>query len=149
MPRGRKRVRPAAHSFGDLTPLVAAHALAAASPHSAAFLSRAIVSSVDSATLSGYRSSADSYVRWCKVRNLPPWPVDEVLLAAWCVHLGSSVSVASIAGYASAVKFVHPLMCSAPWTCDGSIIVRQAMRYLKKEYGLAGKGASLPYAWGR
>jgi hypothetical protein len=148
MPRGRKRVRDASLAYGGLTPVVAAHALAAASPHSAAFLSKAIVSSVDSSTLDGYRSSAGSYVRWCNVRRLPPWPVDEVLLAAWCVHLGSSVSVASIPGYASAVKFVHPLMCSAPWTCDGSIIVCQAMRYLKKQFGLAGKGAKFPICLG-
>jgi hypothetical protein len=131
-----------------MTPVVAAHPLSLNSPYAALSLSQAVFTSVDSGTLAGYRSSSDKYERWCRVRRLSPWPTDEVLLAAWCVHLGSTVSVASIQGYASAIKFVHPLMCSTPWPCDNSVIVHQALRHLKKKYGMAGKGTKFAICMG-
>lgn len=71
-----------------MTPVVAAHPLSLNSPYAALSLSQAVFTSVDSGTLAGYRSSSDKYERWCRVRRLSPWPTDEVLLAAWCVHLG-------------------------------------------------------------
>ncbi len=63
-----------------------------------------------------------------------------------CVSGGSSAAseVYKGQGYASSIKFVHPLNCAEPWPCDGSVIVRQAFRHLKKLYGLASKGAKFP-----
>ncbi len=130
MPRRKTRVRNGTHPYGVLTPVVAAHALAIASPHAAASLSNAIVMSVDPGTLSNNESARASYTKWCAVRRLRPWPCDEILLAAWCVHLGTSCGVPTIQGYASSIKFVHPLNCAEPWPCDGSVIVRQAFRDL-------------------
>jgi hypothetical protein len=100
--------------------------------------------SVNVNTLSGYRSAAKAYVCWCEVRGLDPWPADEILLAAWCVHMGTSISVPSIRGYACAIKFVQLQLSPHPWTCDGSIIVRQVLRYLKKHYGESGKATKYP-----
>ncbi len=88
MPRRKTRVRNGAHPYGVLTPVIAAHVLAIASPHAAASLSHAIVTSVDPGTLSNNASAKASYMKWCAVRRLQPWPCDEILLAAWCVNLG-------------------------------------------------------------
>ncbi len=82
MPRRKGRVRHGAHAVVGLTPVVAGHVLALASPNAAASLSQAIVSSVDPGTLRNNQSAADSYERWCAVRRLRPWPCDEILLAA-------------------------------------------------------------------
>ncbi len=146
MPRRRGGVRAAAHPYigvapAVLHPVVANHPLALASPHSAQALSDAVSTSIEPGTLASYASQVKSYVTWCGVRNLHPWPCDEVLLAGWLIHLGSSVAVNSLPGYASAVKFMHPLNCSTPWPCDGSVLVKQAFRSLKREYGMAKKGS--------
>jgi hypothetical protein len=144
MPPQHDRVRPAVGGDGGLSPAIEAHPLSRASPYAARQLCVALRDSIGSRTLNGYGSAERSYERWCAVRGLPPWPVDEICLAAWLVHLGTSISVASIHNYASAVKFVHPWKCAVPWACDGSVLVRQALRHLKKKYGMAGKGAKYP-----
>jgi hypothetical protein len=88
-----------------------------------------------------YRSMVKGYERWCAVRLLRPWPTDEILISSWILHLGTTVSVASIPGYVSACKFVQPLVCSSPWSCDGSVMIRQVLRHMKKLYGVSGKGS--------
>ncbi len=100
--------------------------------------------SINVGTLGGYKSACKSYFNWCEVRAITPWPVDEILLAAFCVHMGTSLTVASIRGYACAIKFIQLQLSPYEWTCDSSVVVRQALRWLKKRYGEAGKAAKYP-----
>ncbi len=157
MQGSRKRVRPPAPSDvasvgladiavgpDDVLPIIARHRLAVQSISAARALSSAMRESINVGTLGGYKSACKSYFNWCEVRAITPWPVDEILLAAFCVHMGTSLTVASIRGYACAIKFIQLQLSPYEWTCDSSVVVRQALRWLKKRYGETGKAAKYP-----
>lgn len=110
----------------------------------ASSLSSAVQSSVDVGTVAAYRSASNSYLEWCARLGLAPWPCDEVLLAGWMMFLGLCISVPSIRGYLSAIKFVQPMLSGFPWKCDRSVLVKQTLRYLRKRYGDSTQSAKFP-----
>jgi hypothetical protein len=73
-----------------------------------------------------------------------PWPIDEVRLAGWVVDSATHLKIESIASYASGLKFCQPMYTGVPWSLDGNVMVKQAMRFVKRKYGMAGKGAKFP-----
>jgi hypothetical protein len=110
----------------------------------AANLSTAVRGSIFSGTLSAYASAAQNYTDWCDRHSLAPWPCDEVLLAGWMMYLGLCISVLSIPGYLSAIKFAQPLISGYRWTCGKSILVQQTLRHLRKKFGDAAQSCKFP-----
>jgi hypothetical protein len=86
----------------------------------------------------------NSYTEWCEFACIEPWPVDAVRLAGWAVDSATHLKVSSIASYASGLKFSQPRYTDVPWSLDGNIMVRQAMRFIKRKYGDPGKGVKFP-----
>ena len=63
-------------------------------------------------------SQAKSYLMFCKAYKIDPWPATETIRAAWIIILASRISVKSIPGYLSGVRYHQRILgvaASAAW----------------------------------
>ena len=134
----RRGVRP-----GLATGVVAGHPIAALDPVGAWNLDRALVEHLVPSTRRGYASAVKSYVSYCMVRHLSPFPVDEVVLAAYIIHVTSSIQVSSLKVYLAAVHH-EQVTRGLPWSLGGSELVRRAMRWVKRRHMCPGKALKIP-----
>ena len=95
-------------------------------------------------TAAGYESAVNSYLSWAEAVGVAPWPIDETRMASYVVDSATHLKIESIDSYMSALKFMQPQYTGHPWTLDDSVVVRQARRYVKREFGMAGKGSKYP-----
>jgi hypothetical protein len=123
------------------------HPLNRADPALAGVLASALGSSINSNTQKGYDSAAASYERYCSVRRLRPYPADPITLAGWIVWQAMQISVASVKVYCAGVRSAQ-IDKGYEWTLTGNQLVARAMRYIKKRYGMAGKGLKVPISLG-
>jgi hypothetical protein len=123
------------------------HPYAHADPALGRVLAFALGSSIKPGTQRGYDSAAMSYERHCLNRNLTPYPVDPITLSGWIVWKAMLISVASVKVYCSGVRSAQ-IDLGIEWHLAGNQLVARAMRYIKKKYGMAGKGLKVPISLG-
>jgi hypothetical protein len=126
-----------------LVPAVAQHELSRVDPGLAAVVSMGMTHHVVGKTRSGYKSARSSYLRFCSDRGLEPWPVSEVVLAAWLHFIVVTVAVSSMGVYMAGLAYYQGLM-GMPWRLAGSELVRRTMRYLKRKFPVAGGKQKAP-----
>ena len=83
------------------------HSIATVDPILASVLNSALWEHVAPSTRRCYTSAIKSYVDFCAVRSVDPFPVDAVWLAAWCVWAAMAISVNSIKVYLAAIRSAH------------------------------------------
>jgi hypothetical protein len=120
-----------------LVPAVAQHKLSQADPGLAAVVSMGMTHHVVGKTRSGYKSARSAYLRFCADRGLEPWPVSDVVLAAWLHFIVVTVAVSSMGVYMAGLAYYQGLM-GLPWRLLGSEVVRRTLRYLKRRFPEAG-----------
>lgn len=96
-----------------------------------------------STTQEGYSSALKRYTGFCSDRQISPFPVDPVWLAAWILHVTSSISVPSLKVYLASVKDAQGTL-GFPWKISGNELVRRSLRFVKRKYGIPGKASKIP-----
>jgi hypothetical protein len=137
-----KRLRASAED--GRWPLVAGHPLASTCASSANRLGFSLSHAVVSSTVRNYDTATNSYLQWCDDVETTPWPIDQVRLSSYIVDSASKISVDTIYGYCSGLKFVQPMYTGCPWSLDGCVMVRQAMRFIKRKYGCSSPRVKFP-----
>ena len=135
---GDRRVGDAA-----LVPTIARHQLAAADPDLAAVVSVGMTHHVVGKTRSGYKCAKDSFLRFCADRSLVPWPVADVVLAAWLHFIAVTVAVSSMGVYIAGLAYFQGLM-GFPWKMCGNELIRRTLRYLKRKFPERGGKVKTP-----
>ena len=117
---------------------MASHALATADPSLARMLGHVLVDYL--ANRKGYESAARSYIKFCSLRGLPPFPADGIKLAAWLVRIASHVKHTSMKVYLAAVHYQQVLE-GMPWEVIGYDHVRNALHWVRRTFPCDPKGA--------
>jgi hypothetical protein len=107
----------------------------------------ALGASIKPGTQRGYDSAARSYEQYCTVHGLTPYPVDPISFVGWIVWIAMHISVASVKVYCAGVRSAQ-IDNGFVWNLEGNQLVARAMRYIKKRYGMAGKGMKVPVSLG-
>ena len=126
-----------------LVPAVKRHKLASVDPTGAQRLSNALTDHVVATTKSKYTSAFKRYKSYCDNRSFAYFPAEPIVMAAFFVHLSTSVSIGSLGHYAAAIQYFQGLESDMPWICSGNDTIRRTMRYLKRRYPRAGKALKL------
>ena len=119
--------------------LLSGSALEAADPSLARALLKAVTESNAETTRRGYQSATNKYVKFCELRKLDPWPVQEEVLGAWIVRLMTTVKPSSLRVYLAAVKGENQLL-GFQWSMQNSFIVQRVLKYVKRTLPTGGKG---------
>jgi hypothetical protein len=146
-PLGPRRGGP-----GRSPPLSAAdrirgHPLAFADPFLAREVNYGRVHHVVSGVAASYSTAAKAYIAFCDVRNLQPWPVDEVQLAGFIHIICQRVSTQSLNMYLSGIRHAHENECGT-WRLEGNELIRRTIRYVKRRYPSATVMSKLPISLG-
>lgn len=128
-------LRPA---YGRLPAVIARHALASADPHMAALLGHVLSDYL--VDRKGYDSAAKSYVDFCTLRGLSPWPTDGVLLGAWLLRICTHVRYTSMKVYLAAVHY-RQVLEGFRWEVQDYEYVRRALRWIRRKLPCDPKGA--------
>jgi hypothetical protein len=130
---------------GPVIGLVSAHKLNIVDPYTAWLVSDSQINHVVPSTRSGYETGINSYLGYCSVRNLKPWPVTEVAMAGWMLITAQRIKHTSLRKYMSGLPYGQAIQPSAmPWTVTGSEVIRKAMRYIKHRHPCEAKRTKLP-----
>ena len=108
-------------------PLVTNHHLCASDPLAAPDVSTALYKSVLPGTLARYDSATRSYLAWCLVRGLQPWPTDAILIMGWLRRQVCTSMVKTLRYYISAVRKTQ-INLGHPWTLMGDPAIFSCMR---------------------
>jgi hypothetical protein len=119
------------------------HALTRADPVLARVVDDALGSSTAAVTQACYASALKLYLSFCLVRELDPFPVDGMLLAAFCVWACMTISVASLKVYLASIRSAQ-IDEGHLWSMQGNPLVARAVRYVKRRYGMADKALKVP-----
>ena len=138
MPR-RRRIRDAPrHAVTN------GHQLRASSPIMADMLEKAVRNHVIAGTRSSYASAVVQFVRFVEARGgAPAFPVHEVWVAAWVLFAAMDISIPSLKGYLSALRYEQGCRGFA-WKLGGNELVRRAMRYVSRVYGAPKRSLKFP-----
>jgi hypothetical protein len=98
---------------------------------------------IDAGTRKSYASGAKSFITFCDVEGIPPFPVDPVWLCAWILTVTTYVSVPSLKVYLAGIRFEQGLT-GLEWTISGNEQVRRILLYVKKRYGCKSSLSKLP-----
>ena len=147
---GRRRARGGRRN-GAMPGILAGSVFARADPEGGARLAEALMDHVLPKTRSSYETATRSYVAFCEVRSIPPWPVEIDTFCGWLMELvdpdtpaSGNVKVTSLGMYLAGVKYTHGLRSRAPWPGEGSEQVRRVMRFLKRKYPTKGTPSKVP-----
>jgi hypothetical protein len=94
-------------------------------------------------TRRNYDYLARAYVDFCELRDMQPWPADEVKICAWMLRLTTRVKPSSLKVYLAAVRFVQ-INLGHDWSITGSEAVRRTKRYIKRRFPRGEKGQKFP-----
>ena len=136
MYRGGKRARTS-----SVVPVVARSRLAVVDPVGAENLSAALTGHVTS--VKGYTSALKAWTKYCTVRGQPLFPVQEIFVAAYIIHVCSSISVPSLKVYLAAIRYFQELEGHG-WELKGNELVRRALRFVKRKYPQSAKALKFP-----
>lgn len=123
------------------------HPLAVADPVMSSLVQVAMVNHVVKNVRGTYSSATKSFLLFCSLRDLRPWPADGFMVAAWLRDLASSVAVASFKMYLAGIRY-HQILCGFPWMLDGDEQVRRMLRFLKRKFPGSAKAAKVPVTLG-
>jgi hypothetical protein len=126
-----------------LSSLVAGHPIAVRNPRLARKLDFALSNHVASSTKRSYASGANSYMSFCTMEGVAPFPVDALWLCAWLIYAAMYVTVPSLLTYLAAVRYEHGSR-GFPWVLSGNEQVRRVILYVKKKYGCKQVSKKLP-----
>lgn len=118
-------------------------ALQRGDPGLAALYQHALHNYLVPTTRRNYDYLARTYVEFCELRDLQPWPADEVKICAWMLRLMTRVKPSSLKVYLAAVRFVQ-LNLGHGWSITGSETVRRTKRYIKRRFPRGEKGQKFP-----
>ena len=94
-------------------------------------------------TQRNYNSAVKSYLSFCSVRSLQPWPCDPIWVCAWITQTTMHVSVRSMKVYLAALRSAQ-IDHGHEWTLSGDVQVARALRAAKRLYGMSGKALKIP-----
>jgi hypothetical protein len=94
-------------------------------------------------TRDNYNSVSSSFERFCSIRGMEPYPVDQIKLCGWILRLMTSVKPTSLKSYLAGVRFVH-INKGYEWTLTGNECVRRVIRYVKRTFPCGGKALKVP-----
>lgn len=113
-------------------------------PFGAALVARSYHDHVTESTRSSYTTGAKSYLRYCEIYRLVPWPVPAHQYNGWLVYSMNLISVDSLLGvYAAGVRDTSDLL-GQPWTLDGHPLVRKTIRFVQRRRGAKPKLIKVP-----
>ena len=102
-------------------------------PASAAALTIAFTEHILPKTASSYQTGIDSYVFFCAVRDVQPWPVDVIWFCAWLLKLARAIKHTSLKMYMAGVRHASELE-GLRWQLDGDTRVRSTLRWVRRRY---------------
>jgi hypothetical protein len=94
-------------------------------------------------TTSSYGTGARDYVKFCTMRDLLPWPVDEITYCGWLHVTAARIKVKSMNMYMAGVRDASILQGHG-WRMTGNEMVRRTMRFLRRKYPCKAKGSKVP-----
>jgi hypothetical protein len=113
-----------------LAPVVARSRLAAVDPIGAYDVNEALAGHL--VPERGYASALRAYTNYCCLREEPVFPVDEIVVAGYIIHMCSSISVWSLKVYLAAIKHFQELE-GHNWDLRGNEMIR-ALRFVKRRH---------------
>lgn len=132
---------------GALARVVAVHGMTEEDPVLAQAVSTALVESVALSTRRSYNTGAKSWMRFCMLRDLQPWPVDRMWFCGWMVEMASSIKVQSLKVYMAGVRY-HQQLEGLSWGLTNDQIVVRVLRYLKRRIPSRDKAPKVPVTVG-
>jgi hypothetical protein len=122
---------------------IVGHPIFEVDPVLASNLSSALSSHVKPNTLSSYDSATASYLKFCKIRSVTPFPVDPVWIAAYIVHVTMHISVSSLKVYLAAIRSSQ-IDAGFEWSIGGNVTISRTIRAMKLKYGMSGQALKVP-----
>ena len=98
-------------------------------------------------TASSYSTGARDYIRFCEIRALTPWPVDEVAYCGWLHVTSDRIMMSSTGMYMAGVRNAS-ILEGHGWDMFANESVRRTMRFLKKKHPAKTKGQKAPVTVG-
>ena len=98
-------------------------------------------------TASSYDTGANDYVRFCRVRGLTPWPVDEVAFCGWLHVTADRIMMSSTGMYMAGVRNAS-ILEGHGWDMTGNESVRRTIRFLRRKHPAKAKGQKVPITVG-
>lgn len=132
---------------GPVARVIAQHDMATDDPVLAEMVNTALVNSVVVTTQSSYRTAAGTWLKFCLLRGVEPWPVDRVWLCGWLVEKASSVKVQSLKVYMAGIRY-YQQMEGFRWNLARDQMVARVLRYLKRRLPAKEKGEKVPVTVG-
>lgn len=80
-----------------------------------------------------YTSIGASYVHFCELRDVEPWPACEIRVAAWLLRICTTVKWTSMVSYVAGLRD-QQLSLGLEWKLKGSERVRRTMRWIKRKF---------------
>ena len=108
-------------------------------PALGSYLIQAATESNTEGTRHAYKSATKSYIHFCAVRNLAPWPVDSVKIAGWILRIMTTVSTSSLKVYLAAVQY-DSISIGCGWPLAGDPLVARTIKYVKRKFPAKEKG---------
>jgi hypothetical protein len=102
-------------------------------PFTASLVATGFTSHMERGTASSYATGVRKYVSFCQIRDLDPWPVDEIVFCAWIHVLCRSVLTTSMGSYLAGVRDYH-ILHWGKWLLEGNEAVRRTKIYVRKLY---------------
>jgi hypothetical protein len=85
-------------------------------------------------------------VVFCRARDIVPFPVDEMWLAAFVRFKAMFVCSSSLKMYLAGIRY-HQELSGFPWALSGSELLRRVLRFVKRRYPSETKAAKFPVSF--
>ena len=95
------------------------------------------------ATERSYQSGASSYVTFCEVRGLPPWPAEGVVVSAWMIQTAASCAMSTVKSYLTHVRSMQRGL-GYKWTLSDDFTIKRTKQALVKKWGLPERALKVP-----
>jgi hypothetical protein len=80
-------------------------------------------------------SQTKTYLEFCAVYEIEPWPATETILSAWALILATCIKAQCIPGYISGVRY-HQRILGVPAPVERHGYISCTLRYIKRKYGV-------------
>ena len=102
-----------------------------------------VKASILPATERSYQSGAGSYVTFCEVRGLPPWPAEGVVVSAWMIQTAASCAMSTVKSYLTHVRSMQRGL-GYKWTLSDDFTIKRTKQALVKKWGLPERALKVP-----
>lgn len=83
-------------------------------------------------TSASYRCAWQNYERFCSNRDITPYPVQGIIMAAWILRLMTSIQPLSVKNYIAGVRYSQ-INKGFEWTLKGDESMRRVIRVVKRK----------------